>query len=170
MLKVSVPDNAQLGFYEIKIQAYSQDFVSSLSFSVTISKGSVKPKVYIDTPYVEAYEGSSAKFRIEVENIGDADGLIGVNVTQFPAEYSYKLSDEVGNVLSKVFLKPQERKRLNLIVEVPSLAEPQTILFLVEAYTQDSSSRLSLTLGVLGFYSMSYETQNYYLETTAGST
>jgi uncharacterized membrane protein len=41
--------------------------------------------------------------------------------------------------------------------------------FLLEAYTPKASTKLSLTLGILGFYSMSYETQNFYTETTAGS-
>lgn len=170
LLKISVPENAQPGNHEVKVCALSQEFVSSLSFYIMVAKGTVEPKASTDTPYVESYAGSSAKFPVEVENTGESDGVVSINVAQLPVGYPWKLSDPSGNVLSKVYLKPSEKRRLNLIVEIPPLAEPQTIPFTLEAYTQESSSRLNLTLGVLGFYSMSYETQNFYTESTAGST
>jgi uncharacterized membrane protein len=170
LLKISVPENAQPGNHEVRVCAISQEFVSSFSFYIIVARGTVEPKAYTDTPYVESYAGSSAKFPIEVENTGESDGVVSINVTQLPIGYPWKLSDLSGNILSKVYLKPSEKRRLNLIVEIPPLAEPQTIPFMLEACTQESSSRLNLTLGVLGFYSMSYETQNFYTESTAGST
>ncbi|MBO3800462.1 MAG: carboxypeptidase regulatory-like domain-containing protein [Candidatus Brockarchaeota archaeon] len=169
VLKVSVPEDAQPGRYRVRIQASSQEFTSSQEFYVMVTKGVFNPKVYTGTPYVEAYAGSSASFPIEVENTGDSDGILSINVTQLPVGYSWKLSDPNGNILSKVYLKSNERKKLNLVIDVPPLEEPRTIPFLLEAHTAESSSRLGLTLGILGFYSMSYETRSFYMETTAGS-
>jgi uncharacterized membrane protein len=168
-LKISIPEEAQPGRYETRVQASSQEFSSSLSLYVIVIKGAFEPKVYTGTPYVEAYAGGSVTFPIEAENTGDSDGILSINATQLPTGYSWKISDQSGNILSKVYLKPGEKKVLKLIVEIPPLEEPRTIPFYLEAYAPDSSSRLSLTLGVLGFYSMSYETQSFYLETTAGS-
>ncbi|MBO3769169.1 MAG: NEW3 domain-containing protein [Thermoproteota archaeon] len=169
ILKISVPESAQPGSYEVKVQASSQEFTSSQGFYIMVTRGVFNPKVYTGTPYVETYAGSSATFPIEVENTGDSDGILSINVTQLPVGYSWKLSDPSGNILSKVYLKSNERKRLNLIIDVPPLEEPRTIPFFLEAYTAEYSSRLSLTLGILGFYSMSYETRSFYTETTAGS-
>lgn len=169
VLKVSIPEHAQPGRYEVKIQASSQEFPSLQSFYIMVARGIFNPKVYTETPYVEAYAGSSASFPIDVENTGSSDGIISINVTQLPVGYSWKLSDPSGNILSKVYLKPNEKKKLNLVIDVPPLEEPRTIPFLLEAYTAEYSSRLSLTLGILGFYSMSYETRSFYIETTAGS-
>ncbi|MCS7138995.1 MAG: NEW3 domain-containing protein, partial [Crenarchaeota archaeon] len=169
VLKISIPENAQPGRYEVKVQASSQEFASSQDFYIVVTRGVFSPKVYTGTPYVEAYAGSSASFPIEVENTGDSDGILDISVTQLPVGYSWKLSDPSGNILSKVYLKSNERKRLNLVIDVPPLEEPRTIPFLLEAYSKESSSRISLTLGILGFYSISYETRNFYMETTAGS-
>ncbi|MEM2821598.1 MAG: NEW3 domain-containing protein, partial [Thermoproteota archaeon] len=169
VLKVSIPEDAQPGRYGVRIQASSQEFTSSQEFYIMVTRGIFNPKVYTGTPYVEAYAGSSASFPIEVENAGDSDGILSINVTQLPVGYSWKISDPSGNILSKVYLKSNERKRLNLVIDVPPLEEPRTIAFLLEAYTTESSSRLGLTLGILGFYSMSYETKSFYTETIAGS-
>lgn len=169
VLKVSVPEDAQPGLYEVRVRAFSQEFTSSQSFYITVTRGVFNPKVYTGTPYVEAYAGSSASFPIEVENTGNSDGILSINITQLPVGYSWKLSDPSGNILSKVYLKSNERKRLNLVIDIPPLEEPRAIPFLLEAYTVESSIRLGLTLGILGFYSMGYETRSFYLETTAGS-
>ena len=168
VLKINVPDDAQPGRYETRIYAYSQKFNSSQSLYVIVTRGVFSPKVSLEMPYVEAYAGSSAIFPVEVENTGDSDGILSINVTQLPAGYSWKLSDYAGNILSKVYLKAGEKKTLKLVIDVPPLEEPKTISFFLQAYTTDYSSRLSLTLGVLGFYSMNYETQNFYTQTTAG--
>jgi uncharacterized membrane protein len=169
VLKVNIPEDAQPGRYEVKVQAPSQELVSSQSFYIIVTRGVFNPRVYTGTPYVEAYAGGSASFPIDVENTGDSDGMLSINVTRLPSGYSWKLNDQAGNILSKVYLKANEKKRLNLVVNVPPLEEPKTIPFSLEAYAPESSSKLSLTLGILGFYSMSYETQNFYTQTTAGS-
>jgi len=169
VLKTNIPEDAQPGRYEVKVQASSQELVSSQGFYIIVTRGIFNPRVYTGTPYVEAYAGGSASFPIDVENTGDSDGILSINVTRLPMGYSWKLSDPSGNILSKVYLKANEKKRLNLVIDVPPLEEPKTIFFSLETYAPESSSRLSLTLGILGFYSMSYETQNFYTQTTAGS-
>jgi uncharacterized membrane protein len=167
-VKIDVPTEGAPGNYEVVVFLKTKDFNSTLPLDVTVVKGIPKLRLHTDTPYVDAYAGNTATYPIEVENTGDSDGVVNISVTGVPAGYNWIVKDSSGSVISKLYLKARETKKLNVIVSIPPLAEPDVLSIVLEADTDGSVDRLSLGLGILGWYSVAYVTQNFYCELTAG--
>lgn len=167
-VKIDVPSEEAPGNYEVVVSLKTKDFNSTFSLNVTVVKGVPKLKLRTDTPYVDAYAGSTATYPIEVENTGNSDGVVSISVTGVPAGYTWTIKGSSGSVISKLYLKAGESRKLNLIVSIPPLAEPDVLSIVLEADTGESTDRLSLGLGILGWYSVAYVTQNFYCESTAG--
>jgi len=167
-VRIDVPAEEASGNYVALVYLKTKDFDSTLQLNITVVKGAPRFKLSTNTPYVDAYAGSTAKYTILIENTGNSDGVADINVTGLPSGYSWVIKDNSGNVLSKTYLKVGESKSLNLFVNIPPLAEPNVIQITLETSYEDSINRLSLGLGILGSYSISYVTQNFYCETTAG--
>ncbi|MGQ9478842.1 MAG: NEW3 domain-containing protein, partial [Thermoproteota archaeon] len=167
-LKLSIPLNEAPEKYETVLFLKTQTFEAELPFSIIITKGMPRIKLWTDTPYVDAYAGSVATFSIQVENIGDSNGMVDISVLDLPEGYSWAIRDLSGNALSKLYLKAGESKGLNVVVNIPPLAEPDVKLVRVQANAENSSDQLNLELGILGKYGLSYVTQSFYCETTAG--
>jgi uncharacterized membrane protein len=136
---------------------------------VIVLEGEPILKLATNTPYLDAYAGNTVTYSISLENIGDADGIVTINVTGLPSGYNWITKDASGNVLSKLYLKAGESKTLNIVINAPPLAEPNIIPFTLKAYAGSSFDRLNLSLGILGWYKLSYITQNFYMESTAGA-
>jgi len=169
VISLNVPRTATPGNYETIVSIKGEDIESSLPLNVTIVTGTPVPKLSTSTPYVDAYAGRTASYPIEVQNAGDSDGIVNLNVTGLPAGYAWNIKDAAGNVLSNLYLKAGETKDLSAIVTVPPLAEPNIISFALQANVSGTTDRLNLGLGILGYYSIAYVTQDFYLETTAGT-
>ncbi|MEM2929508.1 MAG: NEW3 domain-containing protein [Thermoproteota archaeon] len=166
--KIDVPVDVASGSYETTVFFKTKDFDSTFPLTVIVVKGVPKLKLRTDTPYVDAYSGGTANYLIEVENIGDSDGVVSISLTGLPSGYNWVVKDSSGSVVSKLYAKAGEVKKLNMIVSIPPLAEPDLLSIVLEANTNSSIDRLNLGLGILGWYSVTYVTQNFYCETTAG--
>ncbi|MGB9718180.1 MAG: NEW3 domain-containing protein [Thermoproteota archaeon] len=168
--KINVPVETASGSYEAIILLKTKDFDSTFPLTVIVVKGTPSLKLRTDTPYIDAYAGGTASYPIEVENTGDSDGVASINVTGLPSGYNWVVKDSSGSVVSKLYVKAGEVKKLNVIVSIPPLAEPDVLSIVLEANTDGFVDRLKLGLGILGRYSVAYVTQNFYCETTAGDT
>ncbi len=166
--KINVPVETASASYEAIVIFKTKDFDSTLPLTVMVVKGSPRLKLRTDTPYVDAYAGGVANYPIEVENTGDSDGVVSINVAGLPSGYNWVVKDSSGSVVSKLYVKASETRRLNVIVSIPPLAEPDVLSIVLEANTDGFADRLNLGLGILGWYSVAYVTQNFYCETTAG--
>lgn len=174
-LNLYIPSDISPGSYEVKLllKAQLQElgyFETSLTLTVLVKEGEPIIRLSTTTPYLDSYAGSSVSFPISVKNIGDSDGVVSINITGLPSGYTWLIKDSSGNVLSKLYLKAGESKNLNIVVSIPPLAEPNIIPFTLKAYTGNSYDQANFSLGVLGWYKLSYVTQDFYVETTAGST
>lgn len=167
-VKIDVPAEEDSGNYLATVSLKTKDFYSTLPLNITVVKGAPKLKLRTDTPYVDAYAGNTANYPIEVENTGNSDGIVSISVTGIPAGYNWAIKDSSGSVLSKLYLKAGESRKLNMIVSIPPLAEPDVLSIVLEVSTGESVDRLNLGLGILGWYSIAYVTQNFYCESTAG--
>jgi len=167
-LRINVPTEVAEGDYWVTLCFKTNEFESTLSLSVNVVKGAPSLRLFTSTPYVDAYAGSTASYVIEVENNGNADGVVSIEVTGLPAGYNLMVKDDSGNVISKFYLKAGEKKRLNIIVSIPPVAEPSFIPMTLGVSSEESVDTLSLGLGIIGKYSISYVTQNFYCETMAG--
>ncbi|MCX8182859.1 MAG: NEW3 domain-containing protein [Crenarchaeota archaeon] len=168
--KIDVPMDAATGSYEIIVLFKTKDFNSSFPLTIIVVKGTPKLKLRTGTPYVDAYAGGTAVYPIEVENTGNSDGVVSINITGLPSGYNWVMKDSSGSVISKLYVKAGETRKLNMIVSIPPLAEPDVLSIVLEASTDGSVDRLNLGLGILGWYSVTYVTQNFYCESTAGET
>lgn len=174
VVSLYVPANESPGDYNITVflKAQTQDLKyveSSLPLHVVVLEGEPILKLATNTPYLDAYAGNTVTYSIGLENIGAADGIVSINVTGLPSGYNWITKDTSGNVLSKLYLKAGESKTLNIVINVPPLAEPNIIPFTLKAYAGSSFDQLNLSLGILGWYKLSYVTQNFYVESTAGA-
>ncbi|MBO3800560.1 MAG: carboxypeptidase regulatory-like domain-containing protein [Candidatus Brockarchaeota archaeon] len=167
-LRINIPVEKVEGDYEVTIYFKTIEFESTLYLKVHVVKGAPSLKLFTSTPYVDAYAGSTARYSLSIENTGNSDGTANFSVKGLPSGYSWLIKDDFGNVLSKIYVKAGESRNLNLFVNTPPLAEPNIIPMILEASSGDSFDRLNLSLGILGSYSISYVTQNFYCETTAG--
>ncbi|MEM3649007.1 MAG: NEW3 domain-containing protein, partial [Thermoproteota archaeon] len=170
MVKINVPLDTAPGSYKVTILFKAEDFNSTFPLTVIVVKGSPMLRLRTDTPYVDAYAGGTANYPLEVENTGDSDGVVSINITGLPSGYNWVVKDSSGSVISKLYMKAGETKKLNVVVSIPPLAEPDVLSMVLEANTDGSVERLNLGLGILGWYSITYVTQNFYCESTAGET
>lgn len=169
---LQVPGNITSGDYIVTVilRGTSPYFISKLQIHVDVVQGIPVVKLYTDTPYLDAYAGQAVSFPVDVKNVGDANGIASINLKGLPPGYSWMAKDSSGNVLSKLYLKAGEDKNLKIVVSIPPLAEPSVLSFTLETNTSNSYDNLTLSIGILGSYSINYVTQSFYVESTAGST
>ena len=168
-VKSDIPADEAPGDREIVVFMKAGDFESSLQLQIAVVGGMPQPRLSTDTPYVDAYAGAIANYLVDVENAGNSEGIVNINLKGLPAGYNWMIKDASGSVLSKLYLKAGESKLLSIAVSVPPLAEPDIKSFTLEASVGEALDRLNLGLGILGYYSISYVTANFYLESTAGA-
>ncbi|MBO3832847.1 MAG: carboxypeptidase regulatory-like domain-containing protein [Candidatus Brockarchaeota archaeon] len=168
--KINVPLDAAPGSYEVTILFKTKDFDSTFPLTVIVVKGSPRLRLRTDTPYVDAYAGGAANYPMEIENTGDSDGVVSISITGLPSGYNWVVKDSSGSVVSKLYVKAGETRKLNVVVSIPPLTEPDVLSIVLEASANGSFDRLNLGLGIVGWYSVAYVTQNFYCETTAGET
>jgi len=169
ILKLDVPGTASPGDYVVIVFVKTPDFESSLRLNVTVVTGMPRLRLRTDTPYIDAYAGRAAEYLIVIENTGDSDGIVNIDLEGLPAGYSWVIKDASGSVVSKLYLKAGESKQLRIAVTVPPLAEPDIKSFALEVEAGGAIDRLNLGLGILGWYSIAYVTQNFYAESFAGT-
>lgn len=170
-LTIGVPKGVQIGDYLVYVTAkgVTPFFVERLPLSIKVIAG--KPLLRLDTttPHVDVYAGKTAKFPITVSNLGDADCVVSFDVQGLPQGYTWSIMDQQGNVFSQIYLKAGSQSTIYLSVSVPPMTEPTNLQLSFSATTNNSSDILPLTLGVLGWYQISFTTQNFYMELTPGS-
>ena len=169
-VKIDVPLDTVPGSYEATVLFKTKDFDSTFPLTIMVVKGSPRLRLRTDTPYVDAYAGGIANYPIEVENTGDSEGVVSINLIGVPSGYNWIMKDSSGSVISKLYVKAGETKKLNVIISIPPLAEPDVLSIVLEASVNGFVGRLNLGLGILGWYSVTYVTQNFYCESTAGET
>ena len=169
-LALTVPGTATPGTYQIVVSVKASDFESSVTLSVTVVTGEPEPRLSTDTPYIDVYAGRTAEYLVTVGNVGDSDGIMDISLDGLPAGYNWVAKDSSGSVISKLYLKAGESKQLKIDVTVPPLAEPDVKSLVLQVGVGDASDRLNLSLGILGWYSIAYVTQDFYVESLAGQT
>ncbi len=170
-LQINVPREAQPKAYTVTVtlDGVQPMLRDSFTLSVVVTGGSPLIRLTPLAPHVDTYAGKSGSFRFRLENIGDADCLVGFNVRGLPEGYRWTVTDLQGNAVSQIYLGAGGSSELILSVNVPPLAEPSVATFTLEALAKGSSDEVALSLGVLGRYELSFVTQSFYLEMNPGS-
>jgi uncharacterized membrane protein len=172
VLKVSIPKEALQGTYPVLLKIVGRDpyFAESLAFQVQVVTGTPLISLSFNAPHVDAYAGSTAKFPFTLSNTGTADCLASFNLSGLPSGYKWQITDNQGNVLSQVYVKPGSAASLVLAVTIPPAVEPTTIPLILTTSCGPSTDKAQLSLGVMGTYKLSFVTQNFYLEMVPGTT
>jgi uncharacterized membrane protein len=170
-LALGIPKDAKPGAYSVlvEVEGVNPYFIDRLPIQVVVVSGKPLLRLSYTAPHVDVYAGKTAKYTLTLSNLGDADCVVSFNVTGLPEGYKWSVSDQQGNVFSKVFLRAGGQVSLVLSVSVPPLAEPAVAPFKFSAATEGSGDEVQLSLGVLGKYELSFVTQNFYVELTPGS-
>lgn len=172
MLYLAIPRDAQPKPYNVTLSLTGVNpyFTDAATISVIVAAGSPVLRISAFTPHADVYAGKSAKYQFTVTNFGEADCLAVFNVTGLPQGYAWTISDAQGNVLTQVYVPAGGSLTLYLTVTVPPLAEPGALSFRLGVKAPSTSDEVTFSLGILGKYALSFVTQNFYLETTPGST
>jgi len=171
------PPDVKGGSYEIvlsgEMRGLGNEFNVSDSLTLVAYVESGRPLVSAsaETPVIDAYSGSQAKFRISLSNVGTGDAIVDLRVEGLPEGYSWRIQDAEGNVISSIYLPVGGTKKVFLVVRVPYGEEPVMRQFSFIARTRGGHEvRLQLGLNVLGKYEISYKTEVFSTEMPIGGT
>jgi len=171
------PSRVSGGVYEVKLvgtlynSEYQLNVTNELTLKVYIEKGNPLLSVSVETPVLDVYSGSQARFELSISNLGTGDAIVDLRVENLPSGFWYNIQDLKGNVISSIYLSPSATKKVILIVRSPYGEEPHIIEFNFVARARSGSEvRVSLGLNILGRYEMSYKTELSSMEMEIGGT
>jgi len=171
-LRLYVPTDIHDGTYRVilEVSAFEYPVNYSKEILIIVKRGNPIIRMTINTPFLKGYPGSTVKYRMILENVGDAEGLVSINVTGLPKDFSYQIKDLSGNVVSKILIGAGEVGTYLIEVQIPPDVEPTTLLMKVVATCLNNTYEEEIGLSVLGKYEMKYVTENYFVKINAGST
>jgi len=171
-LKLYIPTDIQDGMYKaiLKVSALEYSINYSKEVLIVVKHGNPIIRMAINTPFLKGYPGSTVKYRMVLENVGDAEGLVSIDVTGLPKDFSYQIKDLSGNVVSKILIGAGEIGTYLIEIQIPPDVEPTTLLMKVIATCLNNTYEEEIGLSVLGKYDMKYVTENYFIKINAGST
>jgi len=171
-LKLYVPIDIQDGTYKVVLRISSLEYpiYDSKELSLMVRHGTPIIRMSISTPFLKGYPGSTVKYRMTLENVGDAEGLVDINISGLPNGFSYQIKDLSGNVVSKILIDAGKTETYLIEVQIPPDVEPTTFLMKIIATCLNNIYEEEIGLNILGKYDMKYVTENYFIKINAGDT
>ena len=171
------PSGISGGVYEVELIGmlynleYNLNITNSLVLKAYIERGHPLLSVNVETPVLDVYSGSQARFELSISNLGTGDAIVDLRVENLPSGFWYNVQDLKGNVISSIYLSPSATKKVILVVRAPYGEEPHIIEFNFVARAREGNEvRVSLGLNILGKYEMSYKTELSSMEMEIGGT
>ena len=169
-IEVHVPREVDEGEYPVVFSASSPVAMENLTLIVIVRK--VTPEIEVDfqatPPYLDAYAGSKAKFRLRLKNEGEYNQLFNLNVTGLPHDWKTWFEDADGKELTKLYVESGKQEEFNLVVAIPKGTPIGTLNFTVSASSSNTVKTVRLTLNVIGLYKIEVINENFYLSLPVG--
>jgi len=166
-VEVITPANASSAAYPIVLTARSAWLLENLTLWVTVEMPPAKVELKAVPPYLDAYGGSEAKFKIQVSNTGGLGELLHLAAQGLPPNYRVVFQDSAGRQITAIYVEAGQLKEFYVAVSAPR-GEMGTRSFTVYASNAELQEKVDLTLNVIGLYEISLTNQNFYASTSVG--
>lgn len=168
IVEVSVPDNTNDGLYSVTLMAEASGFSESATLYVEVQSPSTEINLRAIPPYLDAYGGSEAQFKIQVLNSGGRDELLNITHIGLPEEFRVKFKDSSGKEITAIYVEAGVSRDFLVSVSIPTGAEMGAKKFTVALFNADVRKEVDLTLNVLGLYKIEITTKNFYTTLNVG--
>ena len=170
IVEVYVPPEAPDGEYNVIFEVSSSATSEDLALLVVVQKIAAGIGVDLEAipPYLDAYAGSEAKFRLKVKNRGGYDQLFDLDISRLPPDLRtwFEGSDE--QEITRVHVEAGESKEFYVVVALPKEATLGRLDFTVSVASASVTKSSELTLNVLGFYEIDAMNVNFYTRVSVG--
>jgi uncharacterized membrane protein len=166
-IEVSAPTDANNGTYPIILTAKSAWMLENLTLWVTVQSPSAKIELRAVPPYLDAYGGSEAKFKIKVSNMGSLDELLNLAVGGLPSDFRVIFTDSAGQQITAIYVEASQSKEFYVVISTPR-GQVGARSFTVSAFNAELREDVDLTINILGYYKIELTNQNFYTSTNVG--
>ena len=168
-IKVRIPPDAKYGKEIITLRACGLGVCSTIDFTIHVVEGYDDIQLFSTHPFTSAYAGSMANIKVKVRNEGLSGTIVSFDVKDLPETYTFTIRDKKGNIVNQLFLESGSEEELEINILIPTGTEPGFVQFTLTAKGETSEAKINLGINILGRYELKVLTENFYLETTAGS-
>jgi len=112
--------------------------------------------------------GRVARFKLVLSNLGVTGTLVELGLRGLPANYTWRLVDEEGNVFRELYVKPGEKAVFYVEVRPPLGERAKTLQLGLVARGSSSVANATLSLSVLNRVELEVVTENFYVEVRPG--
>ncbi|MFQ6081286.1 MAG: NEW3 domain-containing protein [Candidatus Bathyarchaeia archaeon] len=170
IVEVHVPTETPDGEYDVIFKASSLATSEDIALLVVVQKLAAGIGVDLEAipPYLDAYAGSQAKFRLKVKNGGGYDQLFDLDTRGLPPELRAWFEGPDEQEITRLYVEAGELKEFYVVVALPKEAALGTLDFTVSVASVSVTKSLELTLNVLGFYEITVTNVNFYTRVSVG--
>jgi len=162
-------DNAQVGDYDIKVNAVDQTgILDSLDLSVSLMEATSELQVISTFTYVTVTAGSSIKFPLAIWNTGEKDTVCLLTAPITPENWkTVFISDNIE--VSSLLIEAGTSTTVQLTVTPPNSVETGSYVLVASVASDDGTETpLSFNINVAGSYELKLELSTLYKTVTIG--
>lgn len=168
MVEISTPSTVNDGEYNFTFLAKSQNISESLLLRLIVERPKPCVELTATPPYLDAYAGSSARFKLVALNTGGYDQLFNLAVESLPEGLNIRFEDVNKQEITKVYVEAGKSKEFYVVASIPKGFKLGIYNFTVSVSNSDVRKFASLTLNVLGVYEITVTNQNFYTSLNVG--
>ncbi len=165
-----MPPEAPDGEYNVIFNASSSAASEYIALLVMVQKFAAGIGVDLEAtpPYLDAYAGSQAKFRLKLKNGGGYDQLFDLDVSGLPPDLRMWFEGSEEQEITRVHVEAGESKEFYVVVALPKEEALGRLDFTVSVASASVTKSSELTLNVLGFYEIKVMNVNFYTRVSVG--
>jgi len=170
VVEVYVPPETPDAEYNVVFRASSPAASEDVVLLVAVQKLAAGLGVSVQAvpPYLDAYAGSQAKFRLEATNRGGYDQLFDLDIKGLSPDLRAWFERPGGQEITRVYIEAGQLIEFYVVLAIPKGAQLGTMNFTVSITSASLTKSLKLTLNVLGFYEIKITNVNFYARVTVG--
>jgi len=170
IVDVNVPREEKEGEYPILFSASSPAASENLTLIVVVEKitAGIGVDLQATPPYLDAYAGSRAKFRLRLTNGGGYSQLFNLKVTGLPLDLKTWFEGSGKMEITRLYVEAGKQEEFTLVIAIPKGTPIETLNFTVSASSSDVTKTIRLMLNLIGLYKIEVTNENFYLSLPVG--
>ncbi len=168
IVEILTPPSVNDGEYNFTFIAKSPSVFGELLIRLIVER----PKPCVDLtavpPYLDAYAGSSGRFKIIASNTGGYDLLLNLTAEGVPDGLKVWFEDVNKQEITKLYVEAGSSREFYAVISVPKEYRLGLYSFTVSAADLNVRSVTDLTLNILGLYRLTVTTTNFYTSLNVG--
>ena len=170
IVEVYVPLGEAEGDYNLIFNLSSSAISENLTLSVVVKTIPAGTEIELQAmqPYLDAYAGSQAKYRLMLNNLGGTSEFFALKIHGLPPALRAWFEDPNGGEITRIKVEAGKSQQFNLVVAIPKGMALGASNFTVSASSQSLNKSVELNLNVLGLYKIKVTNENFYMKVTVG--